>query len=285
MTGTLYVVATPIGDPTDLSERAKSILVGVDRIAAEDTRTLRALLRRVGLDREGVSSPVLVSYHDHNETDRTVALLAALGNGERIALVSDAGTPLIADPGFRIVRAATEAGARVVVVPGPCAAVGALSGSGLPAHPFVFLGFFPRDPGPRAELLRERRFERGSLVAYEAPHRLLETLDAARAAWGDRPVAAACNLTKPTEAWYRGTLGAVAAELRALDEVRGEWTLVFGGCTDPTDAEQNARVDALIAGLVEAGVPIQVVRDVVARVYDLPRREVYQRALAARGPR
>ncbi|MEQ1501893.1 MAG: 16S rRNA (cytidine(1402)-2'-O)-methyltransferase [Myxococcota bacterium] len=277
MSGTLYVVSTPIGDPADLTIRAREVLSTVDRIAAEDTRVALRLLRQLG-----VTPPVLVSYHDHNETDRAAELAGWLARGERIAVISDAGTPSISDPGYRIVRAAVERGIPVVVVPGACAAVAALSGSGLATDRFVFLGFLPRDEGPRAAALQARRFETATLVLYEAPHRILDTLRAIGAAWGDRPAALARNLTKTYEQWHRGTVGAIAASL-GEDETRGEMTLVVGGFDGRAELEDHERVDRLIHGLVRAGVPVAVVRDVVAEVYDRPRREIYQQALAARG--
>lgn len=233
-----------------------------------------------------------MSYHDHNETERAAELLERLVAGERIAVISDAGTPLICDPGYRIVNAAIDAGVEVVVVPGPCALIGALSGSGLPTLQFVFLGFLPRDHGPRAELLARRRFDPATLVMYEAPHRAAAAIDALLAAWGDRPAVIVANLTKPSERWLRGPLSALSAALGAPsaggpeepgeDPLRGELTFVVGGFAGRAEAEGEERLNRLIAELVGAGVSVGTVRDVVARVYDLPRRHVYQRALAAR---
>lgn len=230
-----------------------------------------------------------MSYHDHNETERAAELVARLVGGERIAVVSDAGTPLICDPGYRLVNAAVDAGVPVDVVPGPCALIAALAGSGLPSLQFVFLGFLPRDAGPRAELIARRRFDPATLVLYEAPHRAAAALDALRDGLGDRPAAIVANLTKPSERWLRGPLSALAAAARpdeardpGEDPLRGELTFVVGGFGGRAEAEDDARIDRLIGELVEAGVAVGTVRDVVARVYDLPRRDVYQRALAAR---
>lgn len=277
VTGILYVVPTPLGDPADMSPRARSVLGSVDRVAAEDTRTALRLFREIG-----VTPPKLVSCHDHNESDRASELVGRLLGGERIALVSDAGTPLISDPGYRVVVEAIAAGIEVVVLPGPCAAVAALSGAGLPSDRFVFLGFLPRDEGPRAAVLRERRFEPATVIVYEAPHRILETLAAIREQWGERRVALVHDLTKTWEKWRRGTVSAVEAELRALDDVRGEITLVVEGFSGRPDAADVDRLDSLVDALVAAGVPVGTVRDVVASVYDRPRREIYQRALKAR---
>lgn len=279
VTGTLFVVPTPLGNPADLSPRAREVLGSVDRIAAEDTRNTLRLFREIGL-----TPPKLVSCHDHNESDRASELVGRMLAGERIALVSDAGTPLISDPGYRVVTEAIAAGIPVVVLPGPCAAVAALSGAGLPSDRFVFLGFLPRDEGPRAAVLRERRFEPATVILYEAPHRILDTLAAIRTQWGERRVSVVRELTKTWETWFRGTVSSVEAEIRALDEVRGEITLVVEGFSGRPDAAEVDRLEALVDALVGAGVPVATVRDVVATVYDRPRREIYQRALQARRP-
>jgi 16S rRNA (cytidine1402-2'-O)-methyltransferase len=277
VTGTLFVVPTMIGDLGDLSPRARLVLGSVDIVAAEDTRVARQLFRNLGQQ-----APKLVSYHDHNETKRTEQLVEALRNGQRVALISDAGTPLVSDPGYRVLNAAIAAGIDIVVLPGPCAAIAVLSGSGLPTESFLFLGFLPRDPGPKRAILHARRHDRATILLYEAPHRLLDTLAALRESWGDRRVALAHNLTKPTEVWRRGIISAVEAELQALEEVRGEITLAVEGFHGSPELEDSERVGLLIARLVQAGVPVGTVRDVVAEVYDRPRREVYQQALEAR---
>ena len=279
VTGTLFVVPTPHGNPAHLSPRAREVLGSVDRVAAEDTRNALRLFREIG-----VTPPKLVSCHDHNESDRASELVGRMRAGERIALVSDAGTPLVSDPGYRVVTEAIAAGIPVVVLPGPCAAIAALSGAGLPSDRFLFLGFLPRDEGPRAAVLDERRFEPATLILYEAPHRILETLAAIRTHWGERRVAVVRELTKTWETWFRGTVSAVEAELRALEEVRGEITLVVEGFSGRPDAAEVHRLEALVDALVGAGVPVSTVRDVVATVYDRPRREIYQRALQARRP-
>lgn len=279
--GTLYVVASPIGEPEDLSARARQILSSVETIAAEDTRITRRLLQSLG-----VGFGRLVSYHDHNERSRAASLVARLEAGEQVALISDAGTPLVSDPGYRLVSAAVEARIPVVAVPGPCAAVAALSASGLPPDRFLVLGFLPREAGRRAALLEDYRRERATTVLYAAPHRVIDVLRDLQASWGERRVALARNLTKPSESWLRGTVGAVLRQLEdeaEADRVRGEITLVIQGA-DGIPAGDEAQVDALIAALVAAGVGVGVVRDVVARIYDRPRRWVYQRALSALDP-
>ena len=273
--GTLYLVATPIGNDGDLSPRARTVLGSVDTIAAEDTRVTAALLRRLGL-----RAPALVSYHDHNERQRSARLVEGLVAGRSVALVSDAGTPLISDPGYRLVVAAVARGIDVVVVPGPCAAVAALSASGLPPNRFVVLGFLPRDRGPRNAVLAAYRHEVATVVIHSAPHRVLRVLADVLAEWGDRPMALARNLTKPDARWIRGSVRSVIAALEGAEGVRGELTLVIGGA-EARPTGDDPQLVALIAGLAEAGVSPAVVRDVVAKVYDRPRRWVYQQALAA----
>lgn len=273
MSGTLFLVPTPIGDLGDLSPRAREVLASVDRIAAEDTRVTRKLLADLGL-----RCPPIDSYHDHNERQRADELCDRLQAGERIALVSDAGTPLVSDPGYRLVAEALRRGVPVVPLPGPCAAVVALSAAGLPPDRFLFLGFLPRDAGPRAAVLSERRRERATMITYEAPHRVVETLGAMRDAWGDRRAVVARSVTKVWEEFVRGSLSELEARFRAEDPVRGELTVVVEGDTGPA-AEVDERVVRLVDELLAAEVPVATVRDVVARVYDLPRRDVYQLAL------
>ncbi len=277
----LYVVATPIGNDDDLGPRARTILSSVECIAAEDTRVTRGLLGRLG-----IPAPVLVSYHDHNEERRVPGLLRRLLGGQDVALVSDAGTPLVSDPGYRLVAAAVEAEVPVVVIPGACAAVAALAGSGLPPDRFVMLGFLPRDAGPRAALLRRYSRERATRVLYAAPHRVLAVLEDVAAAWGPtRRVAIARSLTKNHESWVRGTVAEVRARLGADEEgVRGELTMVVEGYRPDDNEEESVprELDALIRALVVAGLSVAQVRDIVAEVYDRPKRWVYQRALAAR---
>jgi 16S rRNA (cytidine1402-2'-O)-methyltransferase len=277
MAGVLYVVPTPIGDESDGSLRAREVLRTVDLVAAEDTRITARLLAEWG-----IGPRPLWSTHDYNEAERAVAIVGRVLAGESVALVSDAGTPLVSDPGYRVVCAAVEAGAAVVVLPGPCAAITALVGSALPPDRFVFLGFLPRDAGPRDSLLGERRHEPATLIAYEAPHRIVDTLRAVTRVLGPRRVSVARSLTKIWEDYLRGVPDEVADRLAAEGEVKGEFTLVIEGFRGPAGAADEARVEALVQGLVAAGVSVATVRDVVAGVYGLPRRDIYQRALLHR---
>lgn len=278
VTGTLYVVPTPIGDVGDLSVRARAVLGSVDAIAAEDTRVTRALLRRAEL-----RVPPLLSLHDHNEEQRTPSVLARLRDGQSIALVSDGGTPVIRDPGYRLLRAALEADVAVVVLPGPCAAITALVASGLPADQFRFVGFLPRAAGPLRAALEALADAPETWVAYESPRRLLVTLALVDEVLGSRPIAVARELTKVHEEVLRGTAAEVRAALAERDAVLGEIALVVGGAPPQPRGALDPEVVALVHGLVDAGVSPPAIRDAVSGALGAPRRAVYQEALARRG--
>jgi len=225
VTGRLQVVATPIGNLADLSERAREALAEADLIAAEDTRHTGALLKAMGL-----ATPLL-SLHEHNESRRVAALLARLAQGKRVALVSDAGTPLLSDPGYELVRAAVAAGYEVSAIPGPSAVTAALAVAGLPTDRFCFEGFLPARPRERRAALEALAHERRTLVFFEAPHRIAAALTDMAAMLGpERAAVVARELTKAHETIYRGTLRELAA--RAMTETnlaRGEITLVVHG--------------------------------------------------------
>jgi 16S rRNA (cytidine1402-2'-O)-methyltransferase len=242
--GTLYVVATPIGNLEDLSPRARSVLAMTDVVAAEDTRHTRGLLSRIGVESR------LIAYHEHNEEQRAPELLARLTQGASVALVSDAGTPLISDPGWRLVRAARDAGVDVVPVPGPCAAIVALSGVGLPTDRFVFEGFLPRRDGPRDERLENLRREPRTLVFYEAVHRIADTMTALAAVFGnERRAAVARELTKVHEQISTGTLEELRHRLGAEIPLLGEFVIVVAGETtaEVADAGEAKRIYELLA--------------------------------------
>jgi 16S rRNA (cytidine1402-2'-O)-methyltransferase len=244
--GKLYVVGTPIGAVDDLSPRARDVLAKADVIAAEDTRHTRGLLSRIGVESR------LIAYHEHNESERVPQLLAQLEQGQCVALVSDAGTPLISDPGWRLVAAAQAAGIAVIPVPGPCAAVAALSVAGLPTDHFVFEGFLPRREGARAQRLDWLRYEQRTIVFYEAVHRVAETLAALREAFGaDRRAAIARELTKTHEQIATGTLAELEARLDSGIPLLGEFVLVVAGAaaTAPDEAEARRVYELLAAEL------------------------------------
>jgi 16S rRNA (cytidine1402-2'-O)-methyltransferase len=273
--GTLYVVATPIGNQEDLSARAERILRDVDLIAAEDTRVTRRLLAQRGLSKR------MLSFHDHNEAQRTVEILRRIGQGLRVALVSDAGTPLISDPGFRLVRAAAEAGFPVVAIPGPCAAIAALSISGLPTDRFLVLGFLPRRPAKRRAVLKELSHETATQVLFEAPHRILETLEDLLAILGDRQAVLARSLTKEHESVLRGRVSELRETLAGLEFVAGEMTLVIEGAGGADEEEWPPAADRAIERLLAEGLPPSQVQGIVSDVFRLSRRSVYQRVLNA----
>jgi 16S rRNA (cytidine1402-2'-O)-methyltransferase len=269
--GTLYIVATPIGNLEDASPRVLRVLGESACIACEDTRQTRKLL-----DRFGIATPT-ISYHEHNEMARTGELLARLAAGEAIALVSDAGTPLIADPGYRIVRAARQAGHRVVPIPGPSAVLAALSASGLATDSFLFLGFLPPKAKARRTLLEQRRDESATLVCFEAPHRLLDTLEDIVTVMGDRPMAAARELTKIHEEIVSGTARELKEHFSRPGAIlKGEFTLVIERAPANNSTEVSDEVVRNeVLQLLETGCPRMDAIKTVARKHGLPKRAVY----------
>jgi 16S rRNA (cytidine1402-2'-O)-methyltransferase len=265
--GTLYIVAVPIGNLDDLSTRARDTLRSVAIVAAEDTRHFSTLARH-----HGIGTPA-VSYHDHNETARSAELVARLQAGDDVALVSDAGTPLVSDPGYRLVRAAIDAGIGVTSLPGASAVTTALAGSGLPPHPFRFIGFLPRAAGARRATLATLARDPATLVAFEAPHRLADALRDALATLGDRPACLARNLTKPHERYQRGTLSTLIAELEQDGEVRGECTIVIGAGGEPDAVDADAEADVRL--LLRAGTPRRAVQELLTQRHGLSKRQAY----------
>lgn len=268
--GTLYLVPTPIGHPRDITLRAIDVLGSVDLIAAEDTRHARTLLQPLAIGTR------LVSYHDHNEQSRTGQLLDALRAGQDVALISDAGTPMVNDPGYRLVTAAIEAGLRVVPLPGASAAVSALIGSGLPVHRFCYVGFLPRKAAARQAALRELRDIDASLIFFEAPHRLLETVRDARAVLGDRRAALARSISKPDERFLRGTLAELDAELAGVDTVRGQYTVVVAGADPVASTADRAEAGRIAGVLLANGADPRLTRATVQELTGLARNEVYE---------
>jgi 16S rRNA (cytidine1402-2'-O)-methyltransferase len=267
--GTLYVVATPIGNLEDMSPRARSILAVTDVIAAEDTRHTRGLLSRIGAESR------LIAYHEHNEEQRVPELLARLTEGASIALVSDAGTPLISDPGWRLVRAARDAGFTVVPVPGPCAAIAALSAAGLATDRFVFEGFLPRRDGPRDERLAMLKREPRTLVFYEAVHRIVATVAALSTAFGsDRRAAVARELTKVHEQITAGTLEELGRRLGGEIPLLGEFVIVVAGLTTRVgpDLEEAKRIYELLAAELDPGRALRL----ATAITGLSRNELYR---------
>ena len=268
MPGRLYVVSTPIGNLEDMTYRAVRILKEVDWIACEDTRTTGHLLHHYGIQTR------TISYHEHNELARAPELFARLQSGESGALVSDAGTPLLSDPGYRIVRGAVDAGIRVEALPGASAVLAALVVAGLPTDQFHFGGFLPAKQGQRKRLLESLASEPATLIFYEAPHRITETLADIDAVMGGREVVAARELTKLHEEVLRGTAAAIRANLVARDSVRGEFVVLISKATEPdaTDTPIEEAVELMVA----TGIPRMDAIKTLARERGLSKRDVYK---------
>jgi 16S rRNA (cytidine1402-2'-O)-methyltransferase len=271
MAGTLYLVATPIGNLEDITYRAVRVLGEVDLIACEDTRQTRKLLDRYGIHRP------MESYHEHNERARAGELVARLREGASIALVSDAGVPLVSDPGYRLVASAVEAGIVVQPVPGPSAALAALSASGLPTDCFYFGGFLPSKRTQRRKVLEALAAEPATLVFYETPHRILEALADVEEILGARPVVVAREMTKIHEEFLRGTAGEVRRVLEERAAVKGEITLLVGKGEAPPAEERPLEEE--VAECVRQGTPRMDAIKMVAKRRGLSKREVYQALL------
>jgi 16S rRNA (cytidine1402-2'-O)-methyltransferase len=268
VTATLYLVATPIGNLEDITFRAVRVLKEVDLIACEDTRQTRKLL-----DRYGIAKPT-VSYHEHNEAARTPELMAKLREGASVALVSDAGMPLVSDPGYRIVQAAIAEGIAVDPIPGPSAALAALAASGLPTDAFHFAGFLPVKPLQRKKALEALKGEQATLIFYEAPHRIREALESIEEILGPRPVVLARELTKLHQEFLRGTAREIAEVLAARPTVKGEITLLVGRATAAVVDETP--VEDAVAACIEEGMSRMDAIKTVARRRGLSKRELYK---------
>lgn len=265
----LYVVATPIGNLRDITLRALETLAAADVIYCEDTRTSATLLAHYG-----IKAP-RKALHEHNERELIEAILADLGRGGRVALISDAGTPLLSDPGFPLVRAAREAGLPVFAIPGASALLGALAVAGLPTDAFSFLGFLPAKAGARANAIAGMRALPGTLVFYESPRRLGETLAALAEGLGDRDAAVALELTKKFERVLRGELSELATQFG--DDTKGEAVILVAAATDAAPAEADWQA-ALEEAMVEQ--PLRAAVDEIAARFGLKRKQVYDAALA-----
>jgi 16S rRNA (cytidine1402-2'-O)-methyltransferase len=270
--GTLYVVSTPIGNLEDITLRALRVLKEVDLIAAEDTRRTRHLLTHYGIRKP------LISYHEHNRRMREKTLLSELREGKSIALVTDAGTPGISDPGEELVRGAIQESIPLVPIPGPAALVAALSVSGLPTESFLFYGFLPSKGSARRKWLTSLKDRPETLVFYESPRRLGSLLEEAIQTLGDRRVVVAREMTKVYEEVCRGTVSEVLNRL-GEEELRGEVTVILEGCTLPPKAEVSSIVEALKSYTREMGLSMKESVDRVAEELKVSRREVYKESL------
>jgi 16S rRNA (cytidine1402-2'-O)-methyltransferase len=276
----LYIVSTPIGNLEDISQRALRVLGEVDLIACEDTRHTRKLLTHYG-----INTPT-ISYHEHNERERAAELLARLQGGAGVAIVSDAGTPGINDPGFRLVRLAIEDGFPVIPVPGPSALITALVSSGLPTDEFFFGGFLPAKTNARRARLAELRSLPATLIFYEAPHRIAAALKDAHEILGQRKAVVARELTKMHEEFVRGPLSELAERFSAGERVRGEIVLIIDrarGETEVTAEDSAQKVAALVAAFESEGLDHRAALKKAARQLGIPRAEAYRRLVEQRG--
>lgn len=275
--GTLFVVATPIGNLADITLRALEVLRSVALIAAEDTRRTRKLLTHYDIHRP------LISYHSHNLRERTQDLLKKLAGGTTVALVTDAGTPGISDPGTLLVQKALECSLPIVVIPGPAALISALVASGLPTHPFAFLGFPPAKGASRRDFFASHASLPMTRILYESPNRLGKTLDEMLHVWGDLRIAIARELTKHFEEFFRGTV--VEAIKRFSGGTRGELTIVVEGARGQ-ELKRMSQEDwqyELVLLLADPHVSLKQATGVISLQHKLPRRVVYQKALEIRG--
>ena len=271
--GTLYVVGTPIGHLDDITLRALSVLKAVDLVAAEDTRKTGRLLRHFGI------TAALVSYHEHNETARTPDLLRRLQQGASIAVVTNAGTPGISDPGYRIVAAAAAAGLRVVPVPGPVAAAAALSASGLPTNAFVFEGFLPKKAGKRSRQIMALASETRTVIVYESPQRIAALIAEMLPVFGDRRAVLAREMTKRYEEFIRGGLSEILENLSRRTDIKGECTLLIAGRADEGPSSWEEVREDIRRGLSSPSKGFAELAKDVAHTHGLPRQAVYTEAL------
>jgi len=270
--GVLYIVSTPIGNLEDITLRALRVLKEADLIAAEDTRRTRQLLTHYGIHKP------LISYHEHNRRMREKTLLNDLRAGKSVALVTDAGTPGISDPGEELVRGAVQEGIPLVSIPGPVALVAALSVSGLPTESFLFYGFLPSKAAARRKWLTSLEERPETLVFYESPRRLSSLLEDAAQILGERRVVVAREMTKVYEEVYRGTVSEVLEQI-GKEEVKGEVTVILEGCTSPPPVESSAIIEALKCYSEEMGLSRKDSVDRVAEDLGVSRRQVYQQSL------
>ncbi|GBC59375.1 rRNA (cytidine-2'-O-)-methyltransferase [Desulfonema ishimotonii] len=272
--GHLYIVATPIGNMEDITLRAIRILAEADVVAAEDTRNTARLLSHHDIRAN------LISYHEHNEAERTQHLIHKLEQGESVALVSDAGTPCVSDPGYRLARTAIEKGVRVIPIPGVSAAITALSASGLPTDAFTFIGFPPRKKGKRTDLLRTLQSEPRTLIFYESPRRIAAFAEELLDILGDRYAVLSRELTKVYEEFIRGNLSHILEEIRHRPAIKGEITLLVGGFDAAAKEAVTAEtLKAEIARSLDQKIKISEISKKISKKYGLPRKEIYGEAL------
>jgi 16S rRNA (cytidine1402-2'-O)-methyltransferase len=271
--GTLYVVATPIGNRDDITLRALSVLKNADLIAAEDTRHTGKLLSLHHIKGR------LISYHEYNERERTPGLVARLKNGSSVALVSNAGTPVVSDPGYRLIKEAVEAGINIVPVPGVSAAIAALSVSGLATGSFIFIGFCPKKKEKRLDLLKDLKNEKRTIIFYESPRRILRLIEEIISVTGERHSVLSREITKVHEEFIRGTLSEILAVLKERTEIKGECTLIVSGCEEKEDSSQETVTKELKESIRSNKKPLSVLAKETAKKFGLSRKAIYEEAL------
>lgn len=274
--GTLYIVPTPIGNLADISERAIAVLREVQAIAAEDTRHSGQLLQHLGVRNE------LFALHEHNERQRTEAVMQRLRNGDSIALISDAGTPLISDPGYVLVQQCRAAGLKVVALPGPCAITTALSGAGLPTDRFTFGGFLPAKGQQRRKVLQALISEPRTMVFYESPHRIVDSLaDLCTVFGGERQLVLARELTKQFETYLSGSIAEVQQQVLAdSNQQRGEMVLMLAGAVPSNDDDDPSAAMATL-NLLRQELPLKKAAALAAEIHGVRKNTLYQLALDA----
>ncbi len=278
-TGNLYVVATPIGNRDDITLRALDVLQKVDLIAAEDTRKSGRLLAHHGIKNQ------LTAYHEHNEKKKTPPLIRKLLDGTSIALISNAGTPSVSDPGFRFIAAAIKNRITVIPIPGVTAATAAVSVSGLPTDTFMFVGFAPKKKGKRITFLKTLDDQRGSLIFYESPKRIVSLMEDIISCLGDRNGMLAREMTKLHEEFLRGRLTHILEIIRARPMIKGECTLLVAGCDSLKEVDMQNLHNTLKTALENEKSSLSDIARTVARIYGLPKKTVYDMALVIRGRR
>ena len=273
MFGKLFVVSTPIGNLEDITLRAITVLKGCDVIACEDTRTTKKLLARYGIETD------LTSYHEHNEVEKSQRLLEELKEGKDVALVSDAGTPSVSDPGWRLVNLSIENSIEIVPIPGPSAVLSALVVSGLPTDSFLFLGFFPRTVGKRKELLKDVKDYPYTLIFYESARRLSGTLSVLLEILGDRGICVAREMTKLYEEAIRGSVSEVISVLSERDSVKGEVTVVLEGSREGRKKISTEETQKTLRAMKERGVALSDAVRAVCESSGASKNSVYRIAL------
>ncbi|MBU1712497.1 MAG: 16S rRNA (cytidine(1402)-2'-O)-methyltransferase [Proteobacteria bacterium] len=270
---TLYVVATPIGNKDDITLRALAVLKAVDLIAAEDTRQTGRFLYLHGIKGK------LISYHEFNERERTPRLIDRLKSGESIALVSNAGTPAVSDPGYRLIKEAIAAGINTVPVPGVSAAVAALSVSGLATDSFIFIGFCPKKREKRLDLLRDLNKEKRTVIFYESPRRILRLVEEIKSVTGERHSVLSREITKIHEEFIRGTLSEILTVLKQRSEIKGECTLLVSGFEENEVSSPELVTKELKEGIFSNKKPLSVLAKETAKKFGLPKKTIYEEAL------